>query len=169
MDSYRFDSILTRVRRNHAIEHATLSVLARKNPNYRLAGYSDPLGFWILGQVSCDELQTALDEAQSRLRGGEYGLAIHPNCGTNFATTGVLAGTAAWLAMLGSGRSTRAKLERLPLVMSLVTITMIFAQPLGPFLQARLTTDGHIGSQHVVEVRCYQRRGIPAYRIITRA
>lgn len=159
---------LSRVRRNHALEHATLQMLARGRRRPRLAGYSDLRGFWIVGEVSLEELQAAVEEALERLRNGEYGLAIHPNCGTNFALSGLLAGCAAWLSMLNSGPGLRRKAERLPLVITLVTLALIVAQPLGPLAQARLTTQPRIGSLQVIEITGYRRGGIPMHRVVTR-
>ena len=40
-----------RIRRNHALEHATLQVLVEKYPELRMAGYSDQNGFWLVGKV----------------------------------------------------------------------------------------------------------------------
>ena len=60
--------LLSRVRRNHALEHATLQVLARKKPNLMVAGYSDTRGFLIIGAVSTDQLHDAVNEALRRLR-----------------------------------------------------------------------------------------------------
>ncbi|NMB89602.1 MAG: hypothetical protein GYA17_14685, partial [Chloroflexi bacterium] len=152
------------------LEHATLSVLARKNARRSLAGYSDLRGFWIIGSLSTEELQQAVDEALSRLKSGEYGLSIHPNCGTNFATSGVLAGSAAFLALLGSGRSLRSKLDRLPMAITLATAALVVAQPIGPWLQARVTTEGRVGELKVVEIMRYQRsdRSVPMHRVSTR-
>ena len=70
-----FWGLINRVRRNHALEHATLQVLARSNPHGRLAGYSAWNGFWVLGAVSTDALASAVEEALRRLRGGEVSLA----------------------------------------------------------------------------------------------
>jgi hypothetical protein len=159
---------VSRVRRNHALEHATLQVLGRLNPRRPLAGYSDLNGFWILGNVSTEELQTAVDEALARLRAGERGLVIHPNCGTNFATAGLLAGSAAWLAMLGSGSSLRKKLERWPLVVLLVTFAIIAAQPLGLQFQARYTTQAEVGALQVTEIVRFRRGGAEMHRVSTR-
>jgi len=89
---------ISRIRRNHALEHASLQVLSRRKPRTPLAGFSDWRGITILGNVSTAELQEAVEEARGRLKAGEHLLAIHPNCGTNYATSGILAGFAAWLA-----------------------------------------------------------------------
>ncbi len=156
------------IRRNHAIEHATLQVLAEKNPRLQLAGYSDAGGFWILGKVDLDDLQEATYHAQQRLNHGETRLAIHPNCGTNFAASGMVAALVAWIGMLGAGSSSRNRWERLPLIAALVTLSLILTRPLGPWLQARATTDARLNGLHVVQIDRLERRGIPLHRVHTR-
>ena len=122
--------LLSRVRRNHALEHATLQVLAEKFPGRRYAGYSTFNGYWVIGQVDLEELQRAVNEAQTRLRSGERRLAVHPNCGTNFAFSGLVAGIAAWLAMLGAGKSLRRRLTGCAGNQP-VTLVLILTYPLG--------------------------------------
>src|SRR5512147_3069088 len=90
---------ISRVRRNHALEHATLQIMARKRPTTIAAGYSDTSGFWVIGQVSTEDLEESIKEALARLHAGEHELAIHPNCGTNFVAAGAVAGSLAWLGM----------------------------------------------------------------------
>jgi len=160
---------ITRTRRNHALEHATLQVLAMKNPNRVLAGHSDADGFWIIGDVSTDELADAAVEAMARLRKGERGLAVHANCGTNFVASGAAAGFAAWVGMLGVGNGARKKMDRLPVVILLSTIALIFSQPLGPWLQANYTTDAEMGTLKIVEVIRSLRPGLTQHRVRTRA
>ena len=166
------DRILTldpvlRTRRNHALEHASLQILANKHPGLRMAGYSDANGFWVLGDVALEDLQQAVEEAQTRLRAGESRLAIHPFCGTNFATTGILAGSVAWIAMLGT-RNRRDAFDRWPLVISLVTVMMIAAQPLGPMAQQKFTTEANLGSLQVTGMTIQQRGNAPVIRVSTR-
>ncbi len=156
---------LSHIRRNHALEHATLSILAKKNPKLSLVGNSDVRGFWVFGEVSTEELQQAVDEAAARLKHGERNLAIHPYCGTNFVTAGVVAGGAAWLGMLGSSDGLRRKLDRLPVVVSLVTLGLVLAQPLGPLMQARVTTDAEIGDLRVYEITEFKRHDVPMHRV----
>ena len=159
---------VSHVRRNHALEHATLQVLARTNPFLRLAGYSNVGGFWVVGDISTDMLAVAVQEALARLRAGEIGLAIHPNCGTNFVASGFLAGVAAWVGMLGTGSGFRRKAERLPIVISLVTLTMILANPIGPLLQAKITTEPNIGALEVVRIERGMRQTVPIHRVVTK-
>jgi hypothetical protein len=133
-----------------------------------LAGHSDAGGFWILGDVPIEDIQDAVDEALGRLRAGEQRLAIHPNCGTNFATAGVLAGLAAGAAMLG-GNSNRDRIERLPLAALFATLALIVAQPLGNLIQEQVTTSGDPGELRVVEIVVNRRGRWRAHRIVTRS
>ena len=64
-------------RRNHALEHATLHVLAESHPGAPMAGHSNPTGFFNLGNLPTAEVQSAVTQALSRLRAGESQLAIH--------------------------------------------------------------------------------------------
>lgn len=164
-DSSRFS--FRRIRRNHALEHATLQVLSNKKPDLSLAGYSDSRGFWVLGSVQLEDLQQAVDEALRRLKGGETELAIHPNCGTNLVASGIMAGSIAWLGMLGTGGSTRKKLDRWPLIMALATVGLIASQPVGPVLQQRFTTATDVENMRIREIMRYQRKGVPLHRVLT--
>jgi hypothetical protein len=101
------------------------------------------------------------------LYNGERSLAIHPNCGTNFATSGVLAGLAASLAMFGAGRSWRDKLERVPLAMTLATLALIVAQPLGLKFQQEVTTSGDPQGLKILEISQEKRGRVSAHRVIT--
>ena len=158
---------VSRIRRNHGLEHATLHVLAERFPRTSFAGHSDLAGFWILGEVSKEDLQSAVREALRRLQGGEELLAVHPNCGTNFVTSGVMAGGAASLVMLGGGRRVRDNLERVPLAVMLATLSLIIAQPLGLLLQARLTTSGQPEGLDILEIIPTRRGRMTAHRVVT--
>ncbi len=160
----------SRVRRNHALEHATLQVMAEKNPRLRMAGYSDPNGFWLVGEADTAEIEESAQQALERLRGGESTLAIHPHCGTNLVTTSLLAGAAAWIGMLGAGRTTRDRLERLPMVISLVTLTMMASQPLGPYVQEHVTTSASpqgMERMQILKIERAQRGDVPLHRVLT--
>lgn len=159
---------ISRVRRNHGLEHATLHILAEQHPRTSLAGHSDLGGFWILGEVDIEEIQNAVDQALKRLQNGEEELAVHPNCGTNFVTAGTFAGVAASMAMFGAGKRFRDKLERIPLAASLATLALMLAQPVGLQVQERVTTSGKPGELQVVEIFASQRGRIKAHRVLTR-
>jgi hypothetical protein len=158
---------ITRIRRNHALEHATLNVLTSRFKVSELVGYSDMNGFWVIGNVDLDDLQFAVEEALNRLRRGERKLAVTENCGTNFVASGILAGIAAWVAMLGTGSGVRKKAERLPIVMALVTVVLILARPFGPVLQAKVTTDAEVGPLNITGMDFHHTRGLTVHRIFT--
>ncbi len=162
----------SRVRRNHALEHATLQVMSETNPRLRLAGYSDPNGFWIMGEADTALIEESAHQALGRLRGGESSLAIHPHCGTNLVTTSLLAGAAAWIGMLGAGRTTRDRVERLPMVISLVALTMMASQPVGPYVQEHVTTSASpegMRGMEIIKIERTQRGDVPLHRVLTRS
>lgn len=138
-------------RRNHALEHATLQVLSPKYPRQPMGGHSNPWGFVILGDVDTVDLADAVTEALSRLRAGERELAIHPGCGTNFATSGLLAGSVAWIGLGGEGQW-RKKLWRIPLILPLAVLIWQLSKPLGPALQAKVTTETDMGALEILSV-----------------
>jgi hypothetical protein len=160
--------LISRIRRNHGVEHATLHILAHYLPHTMLAGHSDLGGFWIIGDVPTETLHAAVQEAITRLRAGESSLAIHPNCGTNYATMGSLAGLAGAVAMMGSGRHLRDKLNRLPLAAVLATITLIFSRPLGLLIQEHLTTSGDPDTLEITMITHKNQGRVSIHRIQTR-
>jgi hypothetical protein len=155
--------LILETRRNHALEHATLHILAR-NHNVHMAGHSNPTGYFVLGDVSTDDLRAAADEAHMRLNAGESGLAIHPGCGTNLATSALLAATFAWVPLKGR-RSTLGRLALLPLALAFAAIGFALARPLGPALQQRITTEADLGNMRIAEIR-FIRKGV--HRVITK-
>jgi hypothetical protein len=155
--------LILETRRNHALEHATLHMLARTHSG-PMAGHSNPTGYFILGDVTTDDLRVAADEAWTRLNAGESGLAIHPGCGTNLATSALLAGTLAWVPLKGR-KSTLGRLAVLPLALAFAAIGFSLARLLGPALQQHITTEADLGNLHIVEIHRV-RQGV--HRIITK-
>jgi hypothetical protein len=143
--------VLSRIRRNHGLEHATINILSQSFPSRRLAGYSFPGGFFILGDIPTADLREAVIQALVRMNNGEHYLALHDHCGTNYVASGFVAGLLAWLGMAGA-KSKRDKVERLPLVIALATFGFIASQPLGPVLQQRVTTSGDPQGMSIVDV-----------------
>lgn len=157
--------VLDRIRRNHGLEHATIHMLSARFPRTPIAGRADRNGFLILGMLPTEAVRECTEEAIGRLRAGELHLAIHPNCGTNFLTTAVLAGVASYASLLGGGASRwRDRLERLPLAILATVLALIIAQPLGTAAQRHVTTSGQIRGLRVLEVR---RAGPRIHRVLT--
>jgi hypothetical protein len=159
---------LSRIRRNHALEHATIHLLSRRYPRTFFIGRSDAGGFYMMGDVPTEAIRQAAMEALDRLLAGEVQLAVHPNCGTSFVTAGALAGGAAYLTLLG-GRDRRwnDRLARLPLVILAATLALIAAQPLGLALQRRLTTESDLAGLRILGVRRLSKGRAVVHRVLT--
>jgi hypothetical protein len=158
--------VISRIRRNHGLEHASLTILSSMNPTLALAGISFPAGFIVLGEVETGQLRAAVFQALNRMQNGEKHLAVHPNCGTNYVTSGVVAGLLAWLGMSGA-RNRREKLDRLPMVISLVTLAFIYTRPLGPIIQERITTSAEPANLHIVDIFPVRFGNFCLHRVVT--
>lgn len=150
------------IRQNHALEHATLHVLARRHPGLALMGRSTHSGFVIYGPLNSDEIAGAAAEAIARLQEGEVHLAVHPRCGTNLAVTSLVAGAAAYGASLGRSRS---RLERLPMALLAATVGAIASQPLALKVQRRVTTSPQVARVRVLRVTRSSRTKIVAHKV----
>jgi hypothetical protein len=142
--------LIRATRRNHALEHATITVLSTRLRNLRIAGRSDHNGFILIGDVPSESIEQAAEDALNRLRNGERKLAIHPNCGTNLVTTAFMTSIAAMVGLTGAGKRDYA--GRLPLVMALVMAAGFVSQPLSLKLQEHITTDGNPGNLEIVDI-----------------
>lgn len=157
------------IRRNHGLEHATIHILSERNPGLSMVGRSDWRGFTLFGAVETDEVTYAANEALSRLRQGHSDLAIHPRCGTTIATTGILTGLAAFLAIGIAGASGRRfRWAAIPEAILAATVAAIAAQPLGLFAQEYLTVSGKPGELSISGIFPNPVQGLIVHRIDTR-
>lgn len=168
LDQLPPNAFFSRIRRNHGLEHATIHILSHKFPARSMAGYSDPGGFWLLGDLEADDVRAAAEQALARMQRGEHTLAIHPNCGTNFATSGMMAGMAGAVAMFGVGDKWSDRLDRLPLAGLLATFALILSRPLGFMIQASITTSGRPGTLEITSVTPSMRGKMRVHRVATR-
>ena len=137
---FKFARSIQSIRQNHAIEHATIHLLAARFQRVALAGLSDPWGFTLYGRVPKEAVEEAVGEALRRLKAGEEEIAYHPNCGTNL-TTSIFLATAA--ALVGSAGRRRSLFDKATTTTGLVTLALLIAGPLGMRLQ-RLTTSAAV-------------------------
>ncbi|MBN1812685.1 MAG: hypothetical protein JXA14_12685 [Anaerolineae bacterium] len=170
-DSLSNIPLISRVRRNHALEHATMNVLSERHKALRLVGRSSFGGFYIYGAVSAEDVIAAAQEGLQRLKAGRREMAVHPTCGTNLAVAGILAGMGAFLALGGLSRNRPRNLFqsliRLPMACTAAMVGIFLAQPLGPFLQARVTTEADVGDMHIIDVAQERRAGILVHHVRT--
>ena len=158
--------LIDRTRRNHGLEHATLTMLARHNPRLRLVGRSTPAGFYLYGAVSTEAVQAAAAEALQHLRAGERELAVHPNCGTNFVIAGFAAACAAYLGFVGASRW-RDRWGRLPLVALMCTLAIMAAQPVGQAVQRDVTTSGDVRDLAITRIERTETGGFLTHFVVT--
>ena len=151
-------------RRNHALEHASLHVLARKYKDQNMAGHSNPTGFFLFGDMSLEDIRNAINEAMTRLRAGESGLAIHPGCGTNLAASTLVPAAFAWAPFQGA-RSLRWRLLLIPVALMFAVFGYLLSKPLGPWLQRNVTTEADLGDMQVMDIVTV-RQGV--YRVLTK-
>jgi hypothetical protein len=132
------------LRRNHALEHATIAVMMEREPGRKLNGFSTDDGFFVQGVRSISEVESAAREAMRRLQSGEKRLAIHRNCGTTIVAANLLAAIL-FLAALGFGFLYLDAGGYLYL-MILGSIVLAFALrvPLSLILQRFVTTDADL-------------------------
>ena len=135
------------VRRHHAIEHATVTLLTERDPSLWIVGRSDTTGFQIYGDVEREALSDAAHRALARLQEGERALAIHPRCGTNLVIAGLLTALAAVLAV---GRKPRW--DKIPNVILATTFAAFVAQPLGMLAQERVTTSPDVCGARIIGI-----------------
>ncbi len=156
--------LILETRRNHALEHASIHLLSHKNPGKRMAGHSNPTGFFLLGDLTTQQIWESVTEAHTRLNAGESNLAIHPGCGTNLATTALLSGAFAWFPLRWT-KSTLWRILLIPLALVFAIVGYQLSRPLGPWLQEYVTTEADLGNLQIVDI-VPVRKGV--HRVITK-
>ena len=145
-------SYIENVRRNHALEHATVSLLiSRLGPELRLVGRASGDGFFIYGDVPPDQLADCASEGLARLQRGEAFWAVTPLCGTNIATGAVLA-CLSTMAVLGNGQ----RRERMGNAIFASMLSLVAAQPVGRWIQKHLTTSPDLENVSIVSIESRQ-------------
>jgi len=160
--------VISSVRRNHALEHASINILTKRFPNKKILGHSDAGGFWLVTELGTEDVTGAVTEALDRLRDGEVELAYHPNCGTNMAVSGIAAALGAFVGMWGVGKRTRDKLQRFPAVALFANLALILTQPLGKQVQQKVSTDPVPGDLQITQVTRTKLGSRTALRIATK-
>ena len=139
---------ITNVRRNHALEHATVSLLlGRLGPDIRVVGRASADGFFLYGDIPNELLSQCAQEALTRLQRGEAFWAVTPHCGTNIATTGVLAGLSTLAVTSANGQK-----DRVSRAILVSMLAVVVAQPLGRLIQRHLTTSPDLIGTEIVAI-----------------
>ena len=156
--------VLPHIRKNHAMEHATVTLLSKMLPHVSFSGYSFVKGFWILGKAELQDVQKASEMALARMRNGEQNLAIHPGCGTNIAVTGLCTALA---AMLTTHADDDSPWDRFSAFTTAGLIGAFAGRPLGPKVQKYITTDPDVKDLSIVSINCSSLHGTPLFFVET--
>lgn len=142
--------IIRRIRRNHALEHATMHVLSERYPGLRMMGVSNPKGFLMVADLPTELMTEATLEAKNRLKAGETDLAVHPNCGSNIAVPTLVASMVAGSVLaLSTVNEKKPKWYHYLIAAASAVPAYFLARPLGPITQKYITTSGEIEDTQV--------------------
>ncbi len=158
----RRPGFLQRIRQHHALEHATIHMLAGLSQGVHVMGRSDWSGFTIYGDVRTDALARAADLALLRLQGGDARLAVHPRCGTNLAS-GILAAI-----LFGQVASWTVRPRALRWVATLLGVGagLALSEPLGREVQTHVTTLSDLRGARIAAVRREAVAGMIRHRVV---
>jgi len=152
---------LNTIRRNHALEHATITLMLAEQGPMRVVGRAGMDGFFVYANVTKEKLERFAHQALERLQGGEAGLAVSPLCGTNIAVGGILAGVASYLAI---GSSRKGGLDAVARAVIAGMLGIVAAQPLGRMVQKNYTTSPDLQGVRIVAVEPVGRFGVHKVR-----
>lgn len=141
-----------RVRRNHAIEHATVHILEERFGRLNIEGMAEETGFSLKGLRDRDLVSMAARAALERLRSGESDLAIHPRCGTTLVVLNTLASVLFLLILAATG-----SLSLLTVAASLF-LAYAFAPLASRLAQKYVTTDAEVDDMEILSVEVRGQR-----------
>ena len=140
-------AINRKLRKNHALEHATINVLEERVGRKNIfSGYARENGFYVFGPASPYEIFSSSIEGRERLINGEKNLAIHNRCGTSIAVASFLT-FLVFLILLILTHSINIFLLLLAFL-----IGEILGPPLGKLTQAYFTTDANVSDIKIVDI-----------------
>jgi hypothetical protein len=140
--------VINSVRRNHALEHATVTLMLGRYGPMRVVGRAAIDGFYIYANVTTERLRELSHEALGRLQRGEANLAVSPLCGTNIAVTGILAGMASYVALAGR----KGPLDGVSRSITAALVAAVAAQPVGRLIQKHYTTSPDLDDIEIVAI-----------------
>lgn len=142
-----------KTRRNHGLEHATISLLLGRVADGRpMAGYSVPGGFIVLASAATEQVEESAREGLRRMQAGESDLAVSPFCGTNIVVGAGLATLASVAGYRFAGRGFRG----LSRAFSNTVWALVASRPLGRTVQQRYTTSADVDAMAIESVTRYQ-------------
>ncbi len=133
------------IRRNHAIEHATINVL-EQSAGYQLniSGLSQEDGFYIAGIENPEIVERAAIRGLDLLKQGHCYLAIHRRCGTDIALANFVTALI-FIVLLFSTRT----ISILNIILALLLSNFI-SPYLGDYVQKYFTTSCEVKNTEII-------------------
>jgi hypothetical protein len=133
------------VRRNHALEHATVNVLEERYGQQNFAGYATHDGFKIVGATMMppEVVYDAAQEGLKRLQAGERQLAVHRRCGTSHLMTNLV------FSVLFLGLLLYFRYFNFLAIVGALLLAQIVGRSLGALAQRWLTTSTNVRDVYI--------------------
>ena len=144
-----YTTAIVRIRRNHALEHATVALLLERGARPPMGGYSVAGGYLIWSKAPAAQVTEASADALDLLRAGHSDLAISPYCGTNIVASALLGGLAATLVR-GKSRGIGANFRA---AIAAIATASLLSRPVGGFIQRWVTTESEPAGLQINSVR----------------
>ncbi|MDI6604651.1 MAG: DUF6391 domain-containing protein [Thermoanaerobacteraceae bacterium] len=144
------------LRRNHALEHATINVIEETYSIFSLSGIADENGFAIRGNVGAELVENAARVGLKRMKSGECRLAIHKRCGTTIAITNFAFSLIFLILILKFWTLTILN------VITAMFLANLSGPILGSFVQKYFTTSCDVKDIDIASVR-YRLKPIPYF------
>ncbi len=140
-----------RIRRNHALEHATINIIEEQGGVSGISGMAFDDGFSLSGLLDPEPVLRASRVALERLSRGERHLAISRRCGTTVVVVNTISAVVFILLLFITG-----KLAVFPVILSLL-VAYILGPIASPLVQRLITTDPEVGSLEITGVETRSR------------
>lgn len=169
MSDRGFQSLFNRIRRNHALEHATINLLSHRYPNAQILGLSGPAGFILYTSLDAEKVSRMVPQALASLQHGLTDLVYHENCGTNLVMTAILTTAATLVGFQAQRRLTlRRFVDLLPQAVLLNVVALLIAAPLSRWVQTRVTTMGDLADVEIAAINVDQQGTLQRVQVRTR-
>ena len=128
------------VRRNHAIEHATVSILTEQKIKSAVIGFAIPSGFIIYSKSDKDEILSAANHGLKLMKSGISEISISQFCGTNLVVAALLTGVSTLLL----GKILGKKSKNILNITNGFLLSALLSKPIGRIVQKYVTTDSNV-------------------------
>ena len=133
------------IRRNHAVEHATINVLEEvAGQRLNISGLSQEDGFYIAGIQNPEMVEEAAFRGLNLLRQGNCQMAIHRRCGTDVAIANFISALVFLILLFTTGM-----FSLLNMIIALLLSNLI-SPYLGELVQKYFTTSCQVGNMEIV-------------------